>query len=435
MAPLAKAFRDIGWEVSGSDKEKIYPPISTYLEENKISYFKGFNKKNVPDDTDLVVVGRYALMFGEGEEEYRQAQDLKLNIKSYPEVLQEYLIKNNSVVVAGTYGKTTISALISWILINAGYDPSYMIGGVPLNMDDGVKITDSSWSVIEGDEVPSLHEDDPPKFLFYNPKYLILTATKYDHPEIFKSEQDYLDAFSKLVSLIPKDGILVYSSENVDKSVVENCRGKKISYGSKDIRPWKTSLLGKFNLENITAVYILCSELGIEEKVILDSISSFKGVKTRLEFLGEIAGRFLYWDFSQHPSKIKGALSALVENYPKNKIWCIFDPSMTGLKYKESLEWYHGAFDKADMVMVGKVGYLRDLKGEERVSGGDIAKKVSETQKNVIYEPVDEKLIEHLLKETQKGDVIVFMSSGGLRFTNLIEEVKNKLGGINDQKT
>jgi UDP-N-acetylmuramate: L-alanyl-gamma-D-glutamyl-meso-diaminopimelate ligase len=449
MGPLAKAFKDMGWEVSGSDHKGVYPPISTYLQENSIPYVEGYEAQNVPSDANLVVVGRSALMVDPENPEYLKAKQLGLKVLSYPEVLQEYLIKDKSIVVAGTYGKTTISAVLAWILINAGLNPSYMTGGVPLNMEDGVKITDADYSVAEGDEPPALWETDPPKFMFYRPKYLVLTATLYDHPEIFKTEEAYREAFVRLVKLLPADGLLVYNLEMVSPAVVEAAPGQKISYSltnqkadyrveeiksqgektafvvqsKKEEISLETVLLGKHNLENLCAAVAMSLELGIAKEAVTQAVATFKGIKTRLEFLGKAGGRFWYWDLAQHPQKIKGSLAALRENFPQKKILCIFDPAMTGLKYKESLAWYPGAFDAADQVIVGQVSFLKKISKEERVTGKDIIKAISQTQKNVFYEPVDEKLVERLKNETKEGEVIVFMSSGGLRFSNLIERV------------
>ncbi|PIV01279.1 hypothetical protein COS54_01295 [Candidatus Shapirobacteria bacterium CG03_land_8_20_14_0_80_39_12] len=453
MAPLAKAFKDLGWQVTGSDQEKVYPPISTYLEENDIAYFRGYQAGNIPSDADFFVVGRSALIIDPYNPEYESALNSGHPVYSYPEILQKYLIKKNSIVVAGTYGKTTISAILAWILQKAGLNPSYMTGGIPLNLKDGLKITDSDYSVVEGDEPPSLKNSDPPKFMFYQPKYLILTATKYDHPEIFKNKEEYLKAFVALVKLIPPDGLLVYNLDSVDEAVLKEAKCRKVSYSfdhkkasyfiksfsvSEEITsfivqtpegdfPFKTTLLGKYNLENICVSVVISREINIKDEVVKGAIEEFKGIKTRLEFLGKIGGRLLYWDFSQHPLKVKVALQALKEHYPKEKIICVFDPSMTGLKFSESLSWYAGAFDQADQVVVGKVKFLKEIPKEKRVTGKDISEAIFQTQKKVFYEPVDEKILSFLMDKTKTGDVIVFMSSGGLRFTNLIAETIKEL--------
>lgn len=457
MGQLAKAFKDQGWNVSGSDHAGVYPPISTYLRENNISYVEGYHAKNVPENSDLIVAGRSALMVDPQNPEYLKAKTLDRPVLSYPEVLQKYLIKKNSIVVAGTFGKTTITALVSWILINAGYNPSYMIGGVPLNMADGVKITDSLWSVVEGDEPPAMQETDPPKFLFYRPEYLLLTATIYDHPEVFKNKEDYFSAFQKLVGLLPEEGMLFFNSSGVSSEVIKNYPGKKISYSLTDQKAdyrikklsarngitglavergekkliLETSLLGKFNLENIGAAVALCQELGVDIKVIARAVKSFSGIKTRMEALGKFGGRILYWDYAQHPQKVRGTLEALKEAFPHSRIFCIFDPAATSLKHKESLSWYPETFDLATQVIVGKVNFLKDLKGDERVTGNDIIEAIGKTQRNVFYEPSDEKIPKYIIQNSKPGDIVVFMSSGGLRFINLIEDVKQRLSKNN----
>ncbi len=453
MAPLAKAFKDMGWGVSGSDHQGIYPPISTYLKENRLSYIEGYAAENVPSGADLIVVGRSALMVDPNNPEYLKAKTLGCPVLSHPETLRDFLIKPNSIVVAGTYGKTTISAIVSWILIKAGIDPAYMISGVPLNMKDGVKFTDSQYSVVEGDEPPSMRETDPPKFMFYRPKFLVLTATKWDHPEIYKTPEDYLKAFVELVKLLPKEGFLVYNLDNVAPELLSSCPCRAVSYSltnqaadyfvqnissgeevtdfevqtPREAISLKTILLGEHNLENLCASVALARELKVEVEKIKNAIEDFKGVKTRLEFLGKIGGRFLYWDLAQHPEKVKGSLLAIRQHYPGNKVICVFDPAATALKYRESLAWYPGAFDQADRIVVGKVSFLKNVSGKERVSGKDIVEAIAKTQKNVFYEPIDEKIVEDLVNKTASGEVIVFMSSGGLRFSNLIEEVIQKV--------
>lgn len=452
MAPLAKAFKDLGWVVSGSDQKKVYPPVSTYLEQNKIHYFKGYRPENLSFTPDLIVVGRSSLIIDPQNPEYLKARGLVCPVLSYPEVLQKYLIKDSSIVVAGTYGKTTISALLAWILIKAGFNPSYMAGGIPLNMGDGVRITDSVWSVVEGDEPPALLESDPPKFMYYKPKFLFLTSVIHDHPEIFKTKEDYWQAFINLVRLLPKDGLLIYNKGSVEKLVVEAADCPKISYSFNDqtanyfvknfsrketktvfeiqnknkTLKLETVLLGKHNLENICGAVALCTSLGIKETVLTEAISSFKGIKTRLELLGEFSGRYFYWDLGQHPQKVRGSLEALREHFPDRKIICVFDPVTTGLKYSKSLSWYQGAFDSADQVVVGKVSFLKSIAKEDRVTGKNIVEAIAKTQPDVFYQPIDEKIISWLIENSKGDDLIIFLSSGGLRFTKLIEKTISK---------
>jgi UDP-N-acetylmuramate: L-alanyl-gamma-D-glutamyl-meso-diaminopimelate ligase len=453
MAPLAKAFKDMGWEVSGSDHKGVYPPISTYLQENNIPYVEGYNANSVPPDIDLIVAGRSALMIDSHNPEVARARAQGNKVLSFPEVFQDYLIKKNSIVVAGTYGKTTTAALLAWILTKLGKDPSYMASDILLNLPDGVKITNSDFSVVEGDETPIMEKNDKPKFMYYKPKFLLLTATKWDHPEVYQTHEKYIEAFIDLVKLVPEDGLLVHEKDNVDLRIINSALCRKISYslnnkgadywvekhstvnglttfsvkGRKGSLELETVLMGKHNLENICGAVALSLELGFGPETIIQAVRSFKGVKARLEFLGNYSGKYLYSDFAQHHEKVKGSLSALRESFPQSRIVCVFDPSATSLKYRESLEWYKNTFDKVDQVVIGKVGFIKEVAKENRVTGKDIVEAISQTQPNVFYEPTDEKIIDYLRQNTQGGDVIVFMSSGGLRFTNLIQEIIKKL--------
>jgi len=421
MSALAKAFKDMGWEISGSDQEKVYPPITTFLEKNGVSYFKGYKKENLPFFADLVVVGRSALMVDPNNPEYLKAKQAGLKILSYPQVVSEYIVKENSIVVSGTFGKSTTTALITWILINAGLDPSFMFGGIPLNFNGGTKITDSNYSVVEGDETPALTQLDKPKFLFYKPKYLVITATEYDHPEVYLTEESYLQTYIDLIKLLPADGILIYDEDTVSRKVVSTFNGKKVTFSIKN----SPKISENFN-ESAVRALTLCRELGIDKTVINQSILSFKGLCGRRELLGEFSGRLLYYDVSQQASKVKGTVDSFRERYRSRRILIVFNPSATSLKFKESLRSYGESFRGADKVIITKVDYLSSIPAEERVTGPDLVRAFGGSEK-VIYNPLSGDIVKWLGENTDSSDVVVFMSSGGLDFTRLIEEVKGRL--------
>jgi len=457
MGSLAAALKDYGWEVLGSDKEEVYPPVSDYLQEKKIKYFKGYSANHLNFKPDLIIVGRSALLSDPKNPEYQKALKLGCQVVSYPEALEKLLIKENSVVVAGTYGKSTTTALISWILFQAGKNPSFLIGGLPLNFPSGVNITDSDYSVVEGDETPALKSSDPPKFMFYHPKYLVLTATTYDHPEFFKNPKDYQNAFKKLIQLLPENGILFFDPKFTEKELVNSTTAKKVSYstetqsadyflldsyyegnnlklkiGGKNTLEIETSLIGEYARQNILRAVAVCSELGVQEKIINEAVSSFKGLKTHLEFLGEFKQKYFYLDIAQHFSKVEGVLQSLREKYPDSRIIAVFDPSATTLKYKKILPYYRQSFQEAQEVIVRKVRFLSSLSKDQRISGSEIAKLFSQKGTHVIYEPQDEKVFQRLIEGTQKNDVVVFLSSGGLEFHSLIEKVIKEMKKKNE---
>lgn len=470
MAPLAKMFKDMGWKVTGSDHSKTYPPISTYLRENKIFYHEGYSAQNIvgpprlgeAGKPDLVIVGRSALLVDSKNPEYLKAKEMKLKILSFPEVLRDYLIKKNSIVVAGTYGKTTISGLLAWILEKAGFNPSFMIGGVPLNFPNGIRNTDSLWSVVEGDEPPALKETDPPKFMFYKPKYLLLTACQWDHPEIFKTEKDYMNAFVQLIKVVPEDGLLIacLDGKNVKKvASVARCpvvwysanakNAKKVNFWVEEVRlggnftrfeirergkrrtrgmrgeKWmiESPLLGFHNVQNVCGAVALALELGIKPAVIQKAVKSYKGIRTRLEFVGEFGGARVFWDLAQHPAKVKETLAALRTRFKDSKIFCVFDPHQSMLQRRESLDWYPGSFDQADEVVVTRMNFSKSIPKKERVTGKDIVEAIKKTQSNVNYQPIDKKVVEYLTGNAKKGDVVIFMSSGGQRTPWIIQKL------------
>lgn len=422
MAGLAKALQYLGWEVSGSDHVNVYPPSTTYLEKYRIKYARGYRRENLTDDYDLVVVGRSALMLDPKNPEYFRAKELGCPVISFPELVQKYVVKENSIVIAGTYGKSTTTALIVWILMKAGYNPSYLIGDEAFNFDDNIKITESEYSVVEGDETPSLMENDPPKFMFYKPKYLLLTATEYDHPEIYKTKEDYIDAYIKLVEILPKDGVLFYESGTVDKRVIDACMCQKIKF----LNNTEVEIDERFKESALRAI-TLCNFLGIEANIIRDSVSTFKGLRGRLDYLGKSGGRFLYYDFSQQSSKVKMSLQMLRKMHKENRIIVIFNPSATSLKYKTGLRGYTDAFLGINEVIIAKVNFISAISGEDRVTGPDLVEAFGGTNK-VAYVPVNEKIVEWIVQNTKAEDVVIFMSSGGLEFTYLIERVKAELG-------
>lgn len=422
MAGLALALKNTGWEVSGSDQKDVYPPVTTFLEKNEIKYFKGYSEDNLSFVPDLVVVGRSSLMIDPNNPEYFKAKKLGFKIFSYPEVVRDFLIKKNSIVVAGTYGKTTTTTLISLILENWGVNPSFMIGGLPLNFSEGTRITDSKYSVVEGDETPALLQTDLPKFMFYKPKYLLLTATEFDHPEVYKTKAAYIKAFIDLVKLLPLDGILFYDQATVDEKVIAACNVKKIAF----LPSVDFSLAENYKQSALRAITV-CREIGVPEQVIRDAVFSFKGLQTKQEFLGVFAGRFLYQDSAQQSAKVKAAISALKSQRPENKIVVIFNPSATSLKYKNGLIGYNEAFADTDQVIIAKVDFLTKVFKEQRVTGPDLVEAFGGSPK-AVYEPISENILSRLVETTSKGDVVLFLSSGGLNFYNFVEEVKKKLG-------
>ncbi len=441
-ASIAKALHDQGWEVSGSD-EPFGGPALDYLEKNDISVLSPYSADNVPLDAQLVVIGGGALTTNPNNPEYLQAKSLGLKIVSYPQLFEEMLIEKTSVVVAGTYGKTSITALITWVLKESGFDPSYMIGGFPLNFTDGVNFTSSEYSVVEGDEHPTLNYDPRPKFAFYHPTQLLLTSAMWDHRNVYPTEASYIKVFQDLVASLPSNGRVVakFGGENMDQVLpFANCHYETYSlepgadWGVADLEFGKdttrfrvvsprnnyslaleTSLIGRVSVENILGAVTLCQGFGVEKNVLQQAVKSFAGVRERLEILGEVGGVTLVRDYAHSPIKIKAAIEALRTRYPKEKhqILVVLDAHSSTLRDRRCLPGLGEALSGVEGVCLTKVLVLERLSEERRARAFDILNEIKKDIETALYCPKNEQLENFIRQYSHAEDVIVFMSSGG----------------------
>jgi len=466
MAQLAYMFKKKGWFVTGSDKG-IFPPMSDYLKDREINIELGFKeehlkgsyyKKTNKDYTDLVIVGNYASL---KNQEYKYAKKKGLNIKSFPEMLKKYVVKSNSIVIAGTYGKTTSTALMALIFDEAGKNPSYMIGGLANNFKNGVKNTKSKWSIIEGDEYTSSRFDLRSKFHHYQAEFLLLIACSWEHTDIFKTEQDYIDNFKELVKSISRNGIIVANrnGKNV-KEVIKEAHSKVIIYELNKIddnlvkADWfnlphkeneqlgeivifnkhtkeeftvETELIGSHNRENIIGCCVLARELGIDIESIKKAVSKFKGIKRRLEIRYQEGNIRIIDDFACSPPKIIGSMTALNEEFPDWHKTIIFEPNV-GNRTKESLELFQGVFKGADEVIIPHLKPVKTVIGEHRVSGEELRDYLNKNEVNVFYIEEDNNLIKHINKKNPGKHIICFMGAYGWRnmIIDLIKLYKNR---------
>ncbi len=450
MSALAIAFHKEGWEVSGSDVG-FFPPISDYLKDNNILFYPGWHpeKMTANGDPDIVVVGNVA---GSGNAEFIYARKNNLNCKSYPEVIAEYIVQKNSLVCAGTYGKTSTTALLTFILKNAGINPSYMFGGLSLNLPvsakiksdlPGVALAKPGWSVLEGDEYKTARWDSRPKFRLYSPTHLLLTSVSWDHADIYPTEETYLQAFKDLVGMIPSDGLIVACLDDAKiKGVLTgNINGaKEITYGKDSAADYSFSqveqtadgiyfiikhagveykinapVLGEHMAENICGAFAVAKEISMEEKTVLSAISAFKGIKRRLEKRGELKIT-IYDDLGHSPAKAAATLKTLRAIYPNNKIIAIFEPN-TGNRKSQSIPGYAKVFADADEVIIPTLTKIKiDPKDiDQPFDGKKLAEIIFETQPQTVYIENDDKLIEYVKSNTKKEDVVVFLGSHGFR--------------------
>lgn len=439
MSALALTFKERGWKVTGSDVG-FYPPISTHLEQNKIDFYAGWHPEKM-GKPDLVVVGNVA---GSSNPEWVFVQENNINYKSYPEVVGEYFVRDNSIVCAGTYGKTTCTALLSWIFLNNGYNPNYMFGGLSQNKLPPAHLTESKWSILEGDEYKSARWDTRPKFSHYKPKYLLLTAVIWDHADLYKTEEDYHRAFQKLSSELPDDGLVVVS-DRVDSisfapkiityGKFQNCsfRYGTIEEGSTGLKfkifhdaktfEIKSPCLGEYMADNITGCFAMAFSLGIDPENIIDNIHSFLGMKRRLEkrFEGKTE---IFDDIAHSPAKAKSVIQTLRKNYSGKKLYIVFEPN-TGNRRPEAVPGYENAFSEADEVIIPRLTKIKRNENEsEPFDGLELTKIIGQSHKNVKHLDNDGDLIKYLLQKSGDKSIIAFLGSHGFR--GMIEDlIKN----------
>ena len=469
---LAIAFHDKGWKVTGSDKG-FFPPVSTELEKHGIDFYAGWHTEKI-GSPDIVVIGTAS---GSQNPETTYVKEKNIPIYSFAEAIGKFFVKEHSIVVVGTWGKTSSSALLSFILEKSGFDPSYMFGGISLSHSASAKLTNSKWCILEGDEYKSSPIDNTPKFTYYKPTHLFLTAVSWDHADLYPTEESYFETFKKLVSSIPKKGLILANKDDkgVDK-ILEKINRKVIYYGKekvdriqkisrngeigkdktdytyRDVRQTKDGLdftishkeknykihspmIGEFQAENIAGCFAMAHQIGITPEKIVKAIEEFKGLKRRLEkrFEGDMT---VFDDIAHSPEKAASVLENIhsiyrskyhTTNQDKNgkqvKILAIFEPTIRR-RQRESSYKYDNAFKNADTVVIPRLTKLKVSK-EKPMEGDELAEVIKKTQPNVIYIEDDKELVKYIVKKAHKDDVIVFLGSHGFR--GMIEETITSL--------
>ncbi len=452
IAPLAIMLKQLGNTVTGSDHNPIWDPAQTLLTEAQIPFTENgdINLQNV-HNADLIIIGASTLLKDPNNAEYIEAQKLNKSIHAFPYLVQKYITKKNSIVVAGTYGKSTTTSALAWIWQSANLKPSFMIGGKPLNFQTGVSYSNGTYSIVEGDEFITLPQIDPqPKFLYYNPTQLIITAAQWDHLDVYKTEEAYIQAFKNLIDILQKNkGLLLIAkngknneniiqyfnnhgqtylyeySDNINKaantfqSQISSTTDKEIKFSvffeGVLIGTFETQLFGKHNLENLTAAIALAYLNKIPIKVIQQAIKTFKGIRRRQELYKQLPkGGLVYDDFAHSTIKGKTTLEAFRSRFPKKNITVIFSPRIGENDNREALKGYPKSFDKADTVIIPHIPVKKSIPKENRIHGKDIINAIKTTQPNAIYMPMMNQIKDFILKNDSPNNIFIFMGSGDL---------------------
>ena len=461
MASLAGLLKLEGHRITGSDKA-AYPPMSDLLHGLGIPVLEPYAEANLEPKPDLVVIGN---ALSRGNPEIERVLDERIPFTSMAALLrEEFLIGRESLVVAGTHGKTTTTSMLAWIYQTAAaetpaLEPSFLIGGVAENFGSSFQLRPTRTFIVEGDEYDTAFFDKGPKFLHYFPDALILTHVEFDHADIYADLDAVKTAFKRLVNLIPRRGLIVAfdGSENVTACVSHAlCRVER--YGFSEAADWRLKnirhqngetrwevwhsgtlwaelemcMAGEHNALNATAAAALAFDQGVKKQAILAALKSFKSVKRRLEVRAEIAGITVIEDFAHHPTAIRETLRALRSVYPESRLWAVLEPRSNTLRRKVLEPDLVASLRLADRVVLAGVYQQQRIPDAERLHPEDVVRALNAGDATSVAEgpkaellPDANAIVSGIAPRLETGDVVAILSNGG--FDGIYEKLPARL--------
>ncbi len=443
MGALAGLLKAAGHRVTGSDAS-FAPPMGPALQRWGIEVMEGFSAENLQPAPDLVVVGNVCRPT---HVEARAAIDGGLTYTSFPALMeQEFLQDRQSLVIAGTHGKTTSSSLLAFLLREAQKDPGFLVGGIPRDFDVSFRLGHAGGPfVIEGDEYDCAFFEKKPKFWRYNPHAVLLTSVEHDHIDIYPDEASYLAAFSGLIERIPTDGLLVaYAGDPHVRALAAQakCRvryyaldgddcGDQVPIWSGAIAPpvggatpidlfgggsplgrVMSPLAGRHNARNLLGVLAMATEgAGADLSTLLDAVPRFSGVKRRQELLAIAGGVRVIEDFAHHPSAVQETLAGLRQLHGEGKLLAAFEPRSATASRRLHQQAYGVAFDSADGVVLAPVG-RPEIATDERLDTTSLAERISSDSTWAVAADSLNRVRDTIVSQAEPGDTVVLMSNG-----------------------
>lgn len=439
MASLAGLLQAQGYRVTGSD-QNIYPPMSTYLEGIGVNVLSGYSAAHLSSRPDLVIIGNAV---SKNNSEVEAVLETGVPYISFPQALGRFLIGSRiSLVVAGTHGKTTTTALMAWVLTCAGYDPGFFVGGVPINFGNGWRPGKGNYVVLEGDEYDSAFFDKDPKFLHYRPKKAVLTSLEFDHADIYRDLEHLKVAFGRFIDLIPPDGFLLVCNEYpAAKEVTSAARCPVSFYGDVEPSDWaarnveirngrtlfepcyrgrtegtvQIGLFGHHNVNNVLAVYAMGREMGSRHKDLVQGLETFSGVKRRQEIKGQIQDVLVIDDFAHHPTAVKETVDAIKSTYPGRRLWAVFEPRSNTSRRRLFAREFARGLAAADRVVIAGIYQPDKIPAEIRLSPAEVVDEINRATGGeracYIEKPLD--IPSLIAREAEPGDIVLVMSNGG----------------------
>jgi len=424
--------------LSGSDTDASN--LTGKLQKQGMKFFLGQRGKNITEDMELIII---SAAIKDDNPELKRAKELKIPVISYAQALGLAMETGFGIAVAGTHGKTTTTAMITFILKEAGEEPNFVIGGEVKELGGNSGVGNGNFLVAEACEFNR-------NFLSLKPKVAIVTHIEEDHLDYYQNLQEIKEAFAEFVSLVPADGFIVLSEQarrclpKIKTNIFTYGFGEGNNYQAvrislekdrtnfnllyqKNYIPISLSVPGKHNILNSLAAFAVCEQLGIKEEIIKKALKNFKGVDRRFEIKGKFKNITIIDDYGHHPTEIKATLAAVRQRYPDNRVIAIFQPHQYS-RTRFFLDDFAQAFGKANLVIVPEIYFVRDSAEEKRlVNSKNLVDKIKESKGNALYIPDFVSIVNYLLKIIRPFDVVLTIGAGPVY--QIADELVRKLRG------
>jgi UDP-N-acetylmuramate: L-alanyl-gamma-D-glutamyl-meso-diaminopimelate ligase len=435
MHNLAMALADLGHTITGSDDEIFEPSRSRLKAKGLLPKTMGWQTQNITENLDFVILGMHARP---DNPELAKALELGLAVRSYPEFIYEQSKDKTRIVIAGSHGKTSITAMILHALHYHNREVDFMVGAQLAGFDNMVKFTKhNEFMLLEGDEYLSSPIDRQPKFIHYKPNIALLSGIAWDHVNVFPKYEDYLQQFDKLIEVMVPGGALVYNQTDPEVvKVVERSTNeiKHFGYGIPEYKVVNNQVVlntpegdvplqifGEHNMNNLEGARWICNQMGLSDEEFYEAIPSFTGASSRLEKLSKTGNLIAYRDFAHAPSKVAATTKAVKETYPNKKVIACFELHTFSSLSKAFLSQYQGALAAADVALVYFNPQVLEHKKLPPLSVNFVQEAFADANLQVANSR--QALLDFSQKHSQAGNVFLLMSSGNFDGINWREEL------------
>lgn len=436
MVAGARLAVEAGWEVRGSDNP-LYPPTSLMVEALGVPVATGYSAANLDWQPDCVVIGN---VLSRGNAEVEAALDRRLRYVSLPEWLKENVLRaRRPVAVCGTHGKTTTTALASFLLDAAGLAPGFLIGGQPLDFPFSARLgSEGAPFVIEGDEYDTAFFDKRAKFFHYLPEIAVVTSVEFDHGDIYRDLGEIELAFQRMLRQIPKCGWLFACADNPGSAALAAYAfSNTATYGFDAAADWRGEitrdggrlglrvffhgkrwadlalpLAGRHNFQNALAAAAVAGTLGADPAALEKAAPGFRGVRRRMEVFLEAGGVTFVDDFAHHPTAIRETIDAARMRWPDRRLWVLFEPRSNTVVTRRFQGELAEGFARADEVWLGPVYRADTIADAERLDRAALADSIRAAGRAAHVAENVEEIAADVAARVRAGDVVLIMSNG-----------------------